>query len=94
MLEGRLIVAKLIYSAITSLDGYIDDADGRFDSTSVVRDPGCSSEQTSARSRIHVVGTMNLCPRGRNQAGCALFLLGLSTPPARTTLTFVRPRGC
>jgi hypothetical protein len=24
-------VAKLIYSAIASLDGYIEDADGRFD---------------------------------------------------------------
>jgi dihydrofolate reductase len=31
MLEGRLIVAKLIYSAITSLDGYVADEDGNFD---------------------------------------------------------------
>jgi dihydrofolate reductase len=31
MLEGRLIMAKLIYSAITSLDGYVADEDGNFD---------------------------------------------------------------
>jgi dihydrofolate reductase len=30
-LEGRLIMAKLIYSAITSLDGYVADEDGNFD---------------------------------------------------------------
>ncbi len=29
--EGRPAMAKLIYSAITSLDGYIEDADGKFD---------------------------------------------------------------
>jgi dihydrofolate reductase len=29
--QGRLILAKLIYAAITSLDGYIEDADGTFD---------------------------------------------------------------
>jgi len=29
--EGRLTIAKLIYSVITSLDGYIADADGNFD---------------------------------------------------------------
>ena len=28
--DGRLTVAKLIYSAITSLDGYVADADGTF----------------------------------------------------------------
>jgi hypothetical protein len=27
----RLTVAKLVYSAITSLDGYVADEDGRFD---------------------------------------------------------------
>jgi dihydrofolate reductase len=31
MLAGRLIMAKLIYSAITSLDGYVADEDGNFD---------------------------------------------------------------
>jgi dihydrofolate reductase len=29
--RGRLTIAKLIYSAITSLDGYIEDEDGNFD---------------------------------------------------------------
>jgi dihydrofolate reductase len=29
--KGRLAIAKLIYSAITSLDGYIADKDGKFD---------------------------------------------------------------
>jgi dihydrofolate reductase len=29
--KGGVPVAKLIYSAITSLDGYVEDADGRFD---------------------------------------------------------------
>ena len=29
--KGRLSMAKLIYSAITSLDGYVADADGNFD---------------------------------------------------------------
>jgi dihydrofolate reductase len=29
--EGRLIITKLIYSAITSLDGYVADEDGHFD---------------------------------------------------------------
>jgi dihydrofolate reductase len=29
--QGRLTLAKLIYTAITSLDGYIEDADGKFD---------------------------------------------------------------
>jgi dihydrofolate reductase len=29
--QGRLTLAKLIYAAITSLDGYIEDADGKFD---------------------------------------------------------------
>jgi dihydrofolate reductase len=29
--EGRLTIAKLIYSVITSLDGYTADADGNFD---------------------------------------------------------------
>jgi dihydrofolate reductase len=29
--EGRFAVAKLIYSAIPSLDGYIADEDGKFD---------------------------------------------------------------
>jgi hypothetical protein len=29
--EGRLTVAKLIYSVITSLDGYVADEDGNFD---------------------------------------------------------------
>jgi len=29
--EGRLIVAKLIYSGITSLDGYVADEEGNFD---------------------------------------------------------------
>jgi dihydrofolate reductase len=28
--DGRLTVAKLIYSAITSLDGYVADVDGKF----------------------------------------------------------------
>jgi dihydrofolate reductase len=31
MHEGRLTMSKLIYSAITSLDGYIEDEDGNFD---------------------------------------------------------------
>jgi dihydrofolate reductase len=31
MHEGRLTMAKLIYSAITSLDGYVADEDGNFD---------------------------------------------------------------
>jgi dihydrofolate reductase len=31
MREGRFIMAKLIYSAITSLDGYVADKDGNFD---------------------------------------------------------------
>jgi dihydrofolate reductase len=31
MAPGRLDMAKLIYSAITSLDGYVADEDGRFD---------------------------------------------------------------
>ena len=31
MYEGRLTMAKLIYSAITSLDGYVADEDGSFD---------------------------------------------------------------
>jgi dihydrofolate reductase len=31
MHEGRLTMAKLIYSAITSLDGYVADEDGAFD---------------------------------------------------------------
>jgi dihydrofolate reductase len=31
MREGRLIMAKLIYSAITSLDGYVADEEGTFD---------------------------------------------------------------
>jgi hypothetical protein len=29
--KGRLTVAKLVYSAIASLDGYIADEDGNFD---------------------------------------------------------------
>jgi dihydrofolate reductase len=29
--EGRLTMAKLIYSSITSLDGYVADEDGKFD---------------------------------------------------------------
>jgi dihydrofolate reductase len=29
--QGRLAMAKLIYSAITSLDGYVADEDGNFD---------------------------------------------------------------
>jgi dihydrofolate reductase len=29
--EGRITMAKLIYSAITSLDGYVADEDGNFD---------------------------------------------------------------
>jgi hypothetical protein len=29
--EGRRAMAKLIYAAITSLDGYIEDDDGTFD---------------------------------------------------------------
>jgi dihydrofolate reductase len=29
--KGRLTMAKLIYSAITSLDGYVADEDGKFD---------------------------------------------------------------
>src|SRR5438105_14041578 len=29
--HGRLFMAKLIYSAITSLDGYVADEDGNFD---------------------------------------------------------------
>ena len=29
--HGRFTVAKLVYSAITSLDGYIADEDGNFD---------------------------------------------------------------
>jgi dihydrofolate reductase len=29
--KGRRATAKLIYAAITSLDGYIEDSDGRFD---------------------------------------------------------------
>src|SRR5947208_14464380 len=29
--KGRRVMAKLIYAAITSLDGYIEDADGKFD---------------------------------------------------------------
>jgi hypothetical protein len=29
--EGRLHVAKLIYSTITSLDGYVADENGNFD---------------------------------------------------------------
>jgi hypothetical protein len=29
--EGRLFVAKLIYSAIASLDGYVADENGDFD---------------------------------------------------------------
>src|SRR5258708_12297955 len=29
--KGRLGMAKLIYTAITSLDGYVADADGNFD---------------------------------------------------------------
>jgi len=31
MRQGEYTVAKLIYSAITSLDGYVADADGNFD---------------------------------------------------------------
>lgn len=31
VLKGRLILAKLTYSAITSLDGHIEDEDGNFD---------------------------------------------------------------
>jgi dihydrofolate reductase len=31
MRKGRLAMAKLIYSAITSLDGYVADEDGNFD---------------------------------------------------------------
>jgi len=31
MRKGRLTMAKLIYSAITSLDGYVADEDGNFD---------------------------------------------------------------
>jgi dihydrofolate reductase len=31
LLRGRLTVAKLIYSAITSLDGYVADDEGNFD---------------------------------------------------------------
>jgi dihydrofolate reductase len=31
MRKGRLTMAKLIYSAITSLDGYVADSDGNFD---------------------------------------------------------------
>src|SRR6266511_1742390 len=31
MRRGRLTMAKLIYSAITSLDGYVADEDGNFD---------------------------------------------------------------
>jgi hypothetical protein len=31
MRKGRLTIAKLIYSAITSLDGYVADEDGNFD---------------------------------------------------------------
>jgi dihydrofolate reductase len=31
MRKGRLTMAKLIYSAITSLDGYVADVDGNFD---------------------------------------------------------------
>src|SRR6266487_155021 len=31
MCRGRLTMAKLIYSAITSLDGYVADEDGNFD---------------------------------------------------------------
>ena len=30
-LEGRRALAKLIYSAIASLDGYVEDARGNFD---------------------------------------------------------------
>ena len=30
-MKGRRATAKLIYAAITSLDGYIEDSDGRFD---------------------------------------------------------------
>jgi len=30
-MDGRLRVARLVYTAITSLDGYVNDADGRFD---------------------------------------------------------------
>ena len=31
MRKGRLAIAKLIYSAIASLDGYVEDEDGTFD---------------------------------------------------------------
>src|SRR3990170_365376 len=31
MRRGRLTMAKLIYSALTSLDGYVADEDGNFD---------------------------------------------------------------
>jgi hypothetical protein len=31
MRKGKLTMAKLIYSAITSLDGYVADEDGNFD---------------------------------------------------------------
>src|SRR5438270_6519715 len=31
LMRGRVIVAKLIYSAIASLDGYVADEDGNFD---------------------------------------------------------------
>src|SRR5947209_2376033 len=29
--KGRMTMARLIYSAITSLDGYVADSDGKFD---------------------------------------------------------------
>jgi hypothetical protein len=31
MRKGRVTIAKLIYAAITSLDGYVEDESGNFD---------------------------------------------------------------
>ncbi len=43
-------MAKLIYAAITSLDGYVEDAEGRFDWAAPVRGWSTSATSSCARS--------------------------------------------
>ena len=60
-LQQRLATAKLIYSAITSLDGYVADVNGNFDWPRLTR--SCTPSSTTSSDRLAPTSTGAACTR-------------------------------